>query len=353
MIHVFNGCLEICALPAKACATCGECCGEACSGCTERLDQPLALYVVVGMLASLAELICCVMAFQDPLSHCELPEGFPHQVGACGWVKVQMGCAFLNFMFPLYVQHQLMRAIAHRQQSGAMSQKDVKESFQEVFLEDFGVCLYVFAWVASLVWSVLGVSWLHHTGCDPSGWGRGAAFLGIAFFWGLLFYSMAWYCYTTCVSATPVQWAMRVHSEVKGSSPLRGAGQGHPMAPAAAAAALPRSGCAKALTAGQLLKLAACLGLDLMGDSTYFVPGAGEAADLAYAPIQSIALIMLFQSRSMAGLGFLEEILPFTDFIPTATLAWFIDTFAAETCFGRALGFGDRSRGTSESSDSD
>ena len=26
-----------------------------------------------------------------------------------------------------------------------------------------------------------------------------------------------------------------------------------------------------------------------MGDSTYFVPGAGEAADLAYAPIQAMA----------------------------------------------------------------
>ena len=31
----------------------------------------------------------------------------------------------------------------------------------------------------------------------------------------------------------------------------------------------------------------------------------------------------------------------------------FIDTFAAETCFGRALGFGDRSKGASESSDSE
>jgi hypothetical protein len=30
----------------------------------------------------------------------------------------------------------------------------------------------------------------------------------------------------------------------------------------------------------------------------------------------------LFNNKMMGAVGFLEEILPFTDWIPTATLAW-------------------------------
>eukprot|EP00913_Durusdinium_trenchii_P012316 g11561.t1 len=105
-----------------------------------------------------------------------------------------------------------------------------------------------------------------------------------------------------------VQWALRVH-EVSGQ--LRGRpSKGQPLQQIEAEAfprpVSPGSGCAKACTVGQLAKLMACIGLDVFGDATYLMPGVGETADLGYAPLQGIALQMLFRSYSISGIGFLE-----------------------------------------------
>lgn len=66
--------------------------------------------------------------------------------------------------------------------------------------------------------------------------------------------------------------------------------------------------------------------LDAMGMLTYLVPFLGEFGDIVYAPIQTLYV------ASMAGwerlgwafvvLSFVEEILPFTDFVPSCTIAW-------------------------------
>ncbi|CAK9026493.1 Hypothetical protein SCF082_LOCUS17535, partial [Durusdinium trenchii] len=363
MIHVFRGCGQICSLPAKACNACNECCENCgccqeceklCSHCGDCIDQPLGLYVAVGMLTSIVELACCVVACKDDFSECLLPEGFARQVGLSGWLKLQMGFAWLNMIFPPYLQHRLMQTLSHRAGTRTeVSQKEVKESFQEVFWEDFGVCLYVFAWAASLVWSILGVYW--QRSCHATGWVDAAALLGITFFWGSLCYGFAWFCYISCMSTMPVQWALRVH-EVSGQ--LRGRpSKGQPLQQIEAEAfprpVSPGSGCAKACTVGQLAKLMACIGLDVFGDATYLMPGVGETADLGYAPLQGIALQMLFRSYSISGIGFLEELLPFTDFVPTATIAWMIDTFFPDTLLGRALGLSHRTDGSDDSSGSE
>lgn len=372
MIHVFNGCSEVCSLPAKACKACERCC-ESCGCCEECekcltqcgscVEQPLGSYVVVGMLVSLTELVVCILAFQEDFSQCQLPEGFAQKVGMRGWLKGQMGFAWLHFIFPPYLQHELLRKLGQRAGARAeISQKEVKESFHEVFLEDIGVCFYVFAWVASFAWSMVGVYWLHHTNCDPGGWTTAAAFVGFSFFWGLIFYSVVWYGYISCVSTMPVQWAIRLQEATRhgfSSGPSKGS---RPQVSAATAApeplrAPPPAGCRKACTFWQLLKLVACLGLDLFGDATYFFPGIGEAADVAYAPVQGIALMMLFRSMGISAIGFTEELLPFTDFIPTATLAWILDSFFPDSCVGRACGFNRDAHGphaiSSSSSDSD
>jgi len=44
-----------------------------------------------------------------------------------------------------------------------------------------------------------------------------------------------------------------------------------------------------------------------------------------------LLLGQLFQSNAVSTLGFVEEALPFTDVIPTATLAWVLETFFADT----------------------
>jgi hypothetical protein len=74
------------------------------------------------------------------------------------------------------------------------------------------------------------------------------------------------------------------------------------------------------------LKLTAAVIIDLIGFGTYVIPGAGEGGDLAWGPISGFLIYMLFPNRKkMALSGAIEEMLPFTDFVPTAYLAWRLD----------------------------
>ena len=70
-----------------------------------------------------------------------------------------------------------------------------------------------------------------------------------------------------------------------------------------------------------------CIVMDLMGMLTYAFPGLGEFADIVWAPISGYVFFKMFGGRfGMIGgvLNFLEEIIPFTDVIPSFTIAWFI-----------------------------
>jgi hypothetical protein len=72
-------------------------------------------------------------------------------------------------------------------------------------------------------------------------------------------------------------------------------------------------------------KLLASLLVDFIGNATFVVPGLGELADLFWAPA-SASLVGAMYTKSTPSakyFAFLEEVLPFTDFIPTATLAWY------------------------------
>lgn len=71
-------------------------------------------------------------------------------------------------------------------------------------------------------------------------------------------------------------------------------------------------------------KLLVSLWIDLIGSSSYLLPVVGEGFDLAWAPIQTI-LIMAMYDEVMPNLkyvSFVEEILPFTDIVPSATIGW-------------------------------
>jgi hypothetical protein len=76
-----------------------------------------------------------------------------------------------------------------------------------------------------------------------------------------------------------------------------------------------------------LPNIAICIVMDLIGMSTYIFPALGEYADLIWAPISAYIFLKLFGGRlGTIGsvLNFLEEIVPFTDIIPSFTIAWFI-----------------------------
>ena len=70
-----------------------------------------------------------------------------------------------------------------------------------------------------------------------------------------------------------------------------------------------------------------CIILDLLGMVTYFFPGLGEFVDVVFAPISAYLFFKMFGGKlGKIGsvLNFLEEIIPFTDVIPSFTIAWFI-----------------------------
>jgi hypothetical protein len=71
----------------------------------------------------------------------------------------------------------------------------------------------------------------------------------------------------------------------------------------------------------------ACIVMDIIGMASYIIPGLGELADVWWACLSAIIFQSMFGGRfGLIGavLNFLEEALPFTDIIPSFTIAWFI-----------------------------
>jgi hypothetical protein len=72
------------------------------------------------------------------------------------------------------------------------------------------------------------------------------------------------------------------------------------------------------------LKLFFAVLIDLLGFLSYVIPGFLEFSDVGIAPISAILVYVLFKKKlKWATFTFLEELLPFTDIIPSATIAWY------------------------------
>lgn len=64
---------------------------------------------------------------------------------------------------------------------------------------------------------------------------------------------------------------------------------------------------------------------DCIGFLSYLVPVFAEAIDIIWAPISAILVLIMYKGTigKVAGvISFIEELLPFIDFIPTFTLTW-------------------------------
>ncbi len=73
-----------------------------------------------------------------------------------------------------------------------------------------------------------------------------------------------------------------------------------------------------------------CLIMDFLGCVSYFIPGIGEWFDIGFASISALIFYLSFGGKTGkigALINFAEEILPFTDIIPTFTLAYFYKRF--------------------------
>lgn len=71
-------------------------------------------------------------------------------------------------------------------------------------------------------------------------------------------------------------------------------------------------------------KLSYCLIADAIGMLSYFIPAFGEAIDIVWAPVSGILFYAWFHRRLGAFIATAEEIIPFTDIIPTFTIAYFM-----------------------------
>jgi len=224
MIHVFNGCKAVCALPGQACTEIGKCCGnincapvkDCCEGagkaCTQFTDKPLSSFVIVTAVVSLSELFFCFNTLsQASIGACKLG-GSGASIGMTTWLYVQMGFSFLNLVFAPWFQSQVWKQImADAQESGSvltgpkttLDKNLVQGAFKTVFLNDFGVLFYFFALMASFIWSWQGGEWIN-TGtlaCNVDGDAGWAYYLGLCAFWVASLYSVFWYCCSCCASS--------------------------------------------------------------------------------------------------------------------------------------------------------
>lgn len=88
-------------------------------------------------------------------------------------------------------------------------------------------------------------------------------------------------------------------------------------------------------------KLLVCLAIDIIGTSSELLPIIGELTDVVWAPIAALSLRSLFQGSNVVfALEFAEEIFPFTDILPLATICWIVETFYGDSSFAQTLQIG-------------
>jgi hypothetical protein len=91
-------------------------------------------------------------------------------------------------------------------------------------------------------------------------------------------------------------------------------------------------------------KLILCICIDIVGSANEAIPLVGELVDLVYAPIAALLLRQLFAGSNIVFLlEFTEEILPFTDVLPLATICWVVESFFATGKLAQALKIGEYS----------
>lgn len=80
------------------------------------------------------------------------------------------------------------------------------------------------------------------------------------------------------------------------------------------------------LTSNKSRDLVLSIILDLFGYATYALPLFGEVGDLLWAPIAGYMMTRIYKGTAgkVGGVfAFIEEVIPFTDFIPSFSLMWF------------------------------
>ncbi|WP_232731439.1 hypothetical protein [Tenacibaculum sp. SZ-18] len=74
------------------------------------------------------------------------------------------------------------------------------------------------------------------------------------------------------------------------------------------------------------MKLLLGIVFDVIGFTSYVIPGIAELTDIIWAPASAYLMTKLYKGNKgkiAAIVSFLEEVMPWLDIIPTFTLMWF------------------------------
>eukprot|EP00929_Paragymnodinium_shiwhaense_P096644 TRINITY_DN58296_c0_g1_i1.p1 TRINITY_DN58296_c0_g1~~TRINITY_DN58296_c0_g1_i1.p1 ORF type:complete len:392 (+),score=58.28 TRINITY_DN58296_c0_g1_i1:68-1243(+) len=382
MIYIFSALKEGCGTCCQCCGSCAHVFADFCEDfCQDPLwDRPLGIFLLMTWWFGPMQVVFVAYALsgQADLANCAMESSIGKEVGILNWLYGQGAAALVHMVFALYIQNQVWKKLRILQSGtdasmdaggvtagdvasavgrgvataaagpaaafvgdSALSSAKVKQGVLEVFLYDIGVCLYVFFFIAAYIWSYFGTEWANATmGCDYDGWAIRSAYTGEVFFWLALAYAIGWFLLIRVFDFGGEVFGQYMSPAVAAAT-VDSPGTATPAAPTAAAPPGPRKkGLEKMCTIRQMLKLIACLGLDFVGDASYLIPSAGELGDAAFAPLQALALKAMFEANGLAALGLVEELLPFTDVLPTATLGWVLDTFAIDSVPSKLLGIG-------------
>lgn len=78
-------------------------------------------------------------------------------------------------------------------------------------------------------------------------------------------------------------------------------------------------------TSSKMRLLALSILFDAIGMLSFTIPFLGEFSDVVWAPLAGFLMTRMYKGTlgKVGGiLAFVEEVLPFSDFVPTFTLAW-------------------------------
>lgn len=78
-------------------------------------------------------------------------------------------------------------------------------------------------------------------------------------------------------------------------------------------------------TSSKIRLLALSILFDAIGMLSFTIPFLGEFSDVVWAPLACFLMTRMYKGTlgKVGGiLAFVEEVLPFSDFVPTFTLAW-------------------------------
>ena len=103
-----------------------------------------------------------------------------------------------------------------------------------------------------------------------------------------------------------------------------------------AASAPQRSERAPPVSAAMWFELALCVAVDACGSASLYFPAFGEVSDAGFAVLNAFVIELLFDWPELAAFAFWEELLPFSDFLPTATIGWALVVTGTRTRLTRA-----------------